>query len=1454
MQPQHGERNRFEAHSSEQRLDCIIVAGRCMNQNVNIFMDSGSTLSLVSSRFIYYHALENDVLPTDVELSSFSNDNINIEGEIVLDLEVAGTKIEHTFIVSPLLQDSDFLIGLDIMKEHSFSIAVGERKVYTPQGAARFLCTPRQLKTKLKVKCSKTVTLQPNTVNYIICEVKTRAKKHSFAGVLEPHRNLLTSIGVVAASALCYTDQNKVIVSCVNVSDEPATIYQGKYMGLLAPVQINSPTNHYISRVNVDSDTGSRNKTHYSVNEGSNEYFTQWDNCDDLFNRLGIDEVDIDDREKQELKALIKEFSYCFSKDRFDLGKCTFYKATITLKREYTPRWIPSRCLPYSQHEYMTKELDNLEKAGIIKPCDYSLWNSQIFLVPKPKQQDYRVICDLRVVNLECIPDSFQLPRVNNILDHMADSKYFSSFDFTSSFNQIEYDEESKKILAFTWNAKRYMHCRLTQGHLSSSSQFSRMMTQLFNKVPFMQLCFFVDDLLVASTNFRTHLERLRYVFERFAYANLKVNPAKTKLVRPEVSFLGLSLSSRGVNIDKDKLKAVKELKAPDTVKKVQSVLGFFNFSRQFIPRYANTARPLYDLLKKNTKFVWSSDCESAFQTMKQAMINHPTLALPDLNASFTIHVDSSSIGMGAILSQTQNGEPRIISYWSKAVAPHMRFWPSSHLEFVAMYKALMHWKVYLQGSRRVQIMTDCKSLCNFATIFAKANAHFQRMLANLAYYNLEIKHISGKSNVMADFLSRYPFKTGKHHKETQTSATQNNVAHYVADKVCTVQRASRVSDYKPITLPEIRTAQSTDLALARVKSWLEAGEKSKDFQQSNEPRTLCSYWRQFKLFHLKSKIIYRKYYNNDGTSRDLIVVPESLYERVMSMYHRGLEGGHAGVENSVQACKLKYWFSQMQSEFDLFIGSCLICNEIKQPKRYLRAEMTPIVYTEFNQCIAIDHIVPNREKATARRNRYVLTIVDMFSGYIVAVPTKTQTSTETIQILFEHWFCKYGFPLKILADNHQGFQSDLFKAVSETFGIKATRSTPWHSITNGRCEAANKKINAGLRAALSESNMNNWDVLLKFVVMTLNSLKNSRTNISPFFLVHGRHRRLPRDLFIEDPQNLKQPLTSSQNTERRLEAYSLHRTIRSVCLRVQEHAQRHVQYTCDSYKRQHSCKLFDFKKGDLCYVKVEVPKYGKWDIRWSGPWKILEKYTEYLYLIQVDKISKVLNISKIKPYKVTKYSPPELSHTKFVDHAQQTPNTLEDEVDNDDDPTNDYYIGVPLFVPGARSHRSVVTNNGNQSSAASDTSTIIGDSEASTPGITQAPSVQDSDQGSTSTVDSRSVRSGSSSSNGFHTAAESANDSLSPTRISTDTNNSHQQVQDTGNTNSEALQSDEVNSNQGTAPSAPDDPIVDNPVLVRNFDSDESQRRYPTRTRNPPNRFQFDPSTMPRIAFRRRR
>ena len=1185
-----------------------------------------------------------EVKPTSTLIAGLGKKVIPVRGEIKLPIKFANMEMYHTFIVCDNL-DNEFIIGIDVLRKFGIQIDIPNKKIYTSYGESGFLDKPVSIKSRMKIRCNKTITLPANSVCYISGKIPICNTKLSYEGVLEPYHKLAENSGLFTTPALSYSNGNVIPIHCINVMPHEVTIYRNQLIAFIEPFEklenvegvyrIRNDTDFYDATMDIPRIPGV-DPVDITVKQG------KWDNPQELLKQLRIDEIAIPEDSKQQLRDLITEYSHCFSRNKFDLGEASFYKAKINLKHDYVAKWVPSRPIAYKLQPYMDEHIENLTKSGQISRCSYSLWNCPVFLVGKPNAGGtrYRFVVDARSLNAQCIQDNFELPRINNILDKMSECNYLSTFDFTSSFTQIGLEKSSQPLTAFTYNGKRYMWNRLVMGQTSSSAQFSRSMAQLFSKVPFKSLLIYVDDIVLGSMSVSEHLKRLRFVFERLTWGNLKLSPMKTHLLQREVRFLGHKLSNEGLRMDQSKVEAIQKIPAPTSVKQLQKFLGVINYHRSFIKGFAEIASPLYELLKKKVSFNWSKDCQDSFEKLKSALTSSDNvLALPDVSdplQSYQLAVDSSKRGQGATLSQIVNGKRRIVSYWSRAVPKHLQKLGATRLEFLALHGSIKHFRLYLQSTKFV-VLTDCRALLSLQTIFNNENSYMQRRLADLAGFNFEIRHVSGRSESiqMPDFLSRYAYENSVKDAQTQTGENPKSPLH----KVLTLSDADKST---PITLDEIKSEYVNDTILTEVLKWVRDGKKPAKLSHRNNPAELCHYWKKFDLLKQKDGILYYTWVNVKDRAKDdyKIVVPYTLVEKVLYTYHSTIDSCHSGVEASLKRCKKRFYFYSMRHEFQLYIGSCITCARNKQCKAFLKAPLKPIVYTEFGQGIAIDHLEPSK-KATARGAVALLTIVDMFSKLLVCVPVTSTGTEESVRVVLEHWILKHGMPETILHDLGSGFTSALFKTVMKVFGIKDTKTTSYYSQGNGLAEAYNRKINQCMRVCLTDKQYQSYDLWVKYIVFTLNGLVSNRTGFTPNFLTYGRELRMPRDLFIKDDDRIEKIRSEiSDNDYKRLQAYNLYKQVSEVTRKVRDNAQRRAKYFCKQYDKKVRGPYFN--TGDLCYLLVTKQKH-KYADKWSGPFLVTEKINDWNYIVDVNDLKKVVNISKMKVCNLTKYSEPDL-------------------------------------------------------------------------------------------------------------------------------------------------------------------------------------------------------------------
>ena len=209
----------------------------------------------------------------------------------------------------------------------------------------------------------------------------------------------------------------------------------------------------------------------------------------------------------------------------------------------------------------------------------------------------------------------------------------------------------------------------------------------------------YLNNIIIFSSTFEEHVERLQTVFERLQEKNLKLKPSKCKHFCSKVSYLGHVVSQEGIHTDSIKIEAIKDWPVPKTTKDVRGFLGFSGYYCRFITGFAGIARPLNDLLvshvtnpkarkKKALKrmpFEWTEKHQNSFDTIIDTLSNPPVLAYADYSLPFKVHTNASFDGLGAILYQTQDGKERAIAYASRSLKPSEKNYPAHKLEFLAL-------------------------------------------------------------------------------------------------------------------------------------------------------------------------------------------------------------------------------------------------------------------------------------------------------------------------------------------------------------------------------------------------------------------------------------------------------------------------------------------------------------------------------------------------------------------------------------------------------------------------------------------------------------------------------------------------------------------------------------------------------------------------------------------------
>nr|XP_061825306.1 uncharacterized protein LOC133612154 [Nerophis lumbriciformis] len=1215
-------------------------------------LDSGARKSVFPLR--HYDAIHLDIRPplqsSAVEtLIGVGPGDIPVLGEAHIPVLINNRQVNICFLVADIAGD-EALLGHPFLTQAQARLDFGNHRIVLFGEEVPYFDSTNKPKAHA-VRVARTVVLEAGQ-EYVVQgnihhkdPIKGELMLSPTKGFVEKHRLLV-------ARVLVDVHPHKTMpLRIFNPGSSAVTVRKGAMVGFLQPAKVLQSANA------VDY----QQPGHAAHNTPSVPQHLQ-----DLY---AESTTELNKEEQLQLAQLLCTYSNVFSTGSTDLGRTTLVQHDIVTLPGVPVKQPPRRMASEKQQDADQQIQQSLE-AGLARHSNSS-WAS---------------------------------PIVMDTLDTLSAAKWFSTLDLAAGYWQVELTPRARKAAAFCTKNGLFEWNVMPFGLCNAPATFQRLMDRVLAGMQWETCLVYLDDIIVLGSNVPQMLQRLGQVFSRLHQAKLKLKPSKCCLFRRQVAYLGHIVSENGVATDPGKVRKVQGWPTPSSLKDVRHFVGLASYYRRFIKNFACIAEPLHALTKKHVQFRWSEECQVAFDDLKSRLITAPILGYPLDQGDMILDTDASDVGIGAVLSQFQQGVERVLAYGSRKLSKTEQNYCTTRRELLAVVDFTSHFRQYLLG-RRFTVRTDHSSL-RWLTRMKEPEGQLARWLERLGEYNFEIVHRPGQLHGNADSLSRRPCRQSCPCKLQNPSIAQLSVSHQAVQ--CDLYSDINQAMLSPVgvdkappadwdnlkspekifltktkenklfggwSLEELRQAQEDDADIAPIRTWLTTSEERPAWVTVSpcSPATK-TYWSQWKRLYIKDGILVRRFYCLDDTQfYPQVVLPRIFRADIMRQMHDGQVGGHFGVERTVARLQTRYFWYRMREDVALWCNTCTSCASKARPRKTPQAPMGTVRVGAPMERIALDIMGPLNE--TERKNRYVLVIQDYFTKWVEAFPIPNEQAVTVAEVLASEWVCRYGAPQALHSDQGRNFESEVFQEMCVLFGIDKTHTTPFRPQSDGQVERFNATLQKIL-ATTAERCHWDWDLMIPYTVMAYRATKHSSTGFTPNYMMFGREVSEPVDLVSglpPDPEPAPSGPAFVQHLRERLEL--AHQITRDALGESVKRAKR--QYDKNCYRTHYNI-------GDAVWYLIKGTKQSKNKVRkflpsYEGPFFVLGQLDDLVYRIQKGPRTKVkvVHHDQLKPYRCRD----PLDNTWVLEQAQSwTP--MEVSPPDDVDPA-DSLLGLPQLFSG---------------------------------------------------------------------------------------------------------------------------------------------------------------------------
>ena len=651
------------------------------------------------------------------------------------------------------------------------------------------------------------------------------------------------------------------------------------------------------------------------------------------------------------------------------------------------------------------KVFTEMESMGLCQKAS-SPWSSPLHMVIK-KDGSLRPCGDYRRLNMQTEPDHYPLPNIADVTSYLHGARIFSKLDLLKGYFQVPMYPEDIPKTAITTPFGTYTFNYSCFGLRNAGATFQRLMDGILGDLPFC-VCY-VDDILVFSSSQDEHLQHLKAVLERLQRNGLVVRYDKCTFGVQEVDFLGHHLSSAGVSPLPAKVSAVRHFPTPSTVKALQEFLGMINFYHRFLPGIAASLAPLYTALNGKPKHLkWGPEQEKAFLAAKEALAAATLLSFPAPNATLRLTTDASNIAVGAVLEQMTTEQPRPLAFFSRKLTKAETRYSTFDRELLAVYLAVRHFRHFLEGVS-FTIFTDHLPLVQaFTNQTDPCSNRQQHHLSAIAEFNCVLRHISGKSNPVADALSR------------------NSVG-----------MVRLGMNYHTLAKAQLTDAETADCRTSFTSlQW-------QDVPFDDEGTTLLC---------------------DVSTGRPCPWVPSGFRRHIFDLVH-GLS--HPSRRATANLLKQKFIWHGITKDAKSWTRSCLAC---QRSKIFRHTESGVGTFQQPKRRFSHIHVDIVGPLPPSEGHRYLFTIIDRSTRWPEAVPMKDATAHSCVTALLSQWISRFGLPDDITSDRGPSFTSQIWTSLARLLGTTVHHTTAYNPESNGMIERFHRTLKAALMSRCSSS------------------------------------------------------------------------------------------------------------------------------------------------------------------------------------------------------------------------------------------------------------------------------------------------------------------------------------------------------------------------------------------------